>query len=278
MSETLSQLTTQVNLLYSSCNSISQSVQQLLESQVTYNGQVTELFSEVQSLSAQQTTNLGNINLLNSEVAQLIYYQNLSILSQNNTTFKAATLSNSNNIVTSPISLNGSISGNISYIIIGNNNYNKIIYYLNDYESNSQTFQFPSSLENPIVSSNLTSSEYTVSTNGVTFNATSSPINGYLVIEGLISGNTLTPIQNAPTSGSYQLLLINEGQYKKYLILFNNYLNDSGNTSTISFELPYSNLPFSQNFTNGNPVVALDGISIPSSTNLLNGYFLLEGW
>lgn len=278
MSETLSQLTTQVNLLYSSCNSISQSVQQLLESQITYNGQVTELFSEVQSLSAQQTTNLGNIDLLNSEVAQLIYYQNLSILSQNNTTFKAATLSNSNNIVTSPISLNGSISGNISYIIIGNNNYNKIIYYLNDYESNSQTFQFPSSLENPIVSSNLTSSDYTVSTDGVTFNNTSSPTNGYLVVEGLVSGNTLTPINNAPTSGSYQSLLINEGQYKKYLILFNNYLNDSGNTSTISFELPYSNLPFSQNFTNGNPVVALDGVSIPSSTNLLNGYFLLEGW
>jgi hypothetical protein len=279
MSETLSQLATQVNLLYSSCNAVSQSVQQLLEEQITYSQQTTQLFSEVNSLSSQQITNENNISILNQEVAQLIYYQNLSILSQNNTTFKSAVLSNSTDITaTSPISLSGSISGNISYVIIGNGSYNKIIYSFNNYQSTEQSFQFPNSLIDPLTSANLSNSDYSVSSNQITINSTTSPLNGVVVVEGLISGNTLASPINAPTSGAYQLLLINDGQYKKYLLYLNNYVNDSSEPDTISFELPFSIEPFVQNQTNGSPVINENGISMPVSTVSLNGYLIVEGW
>lgn len=277
---TLSQLSTQVNLLYSSCNSVSQSVQQLLESQITYSNQVTQLLSEVDSLSSQQTTDIGNINLLNSEVAQLIYYQNLSILSQNNTTFNAATLSNSTDTTASaPVSLSGSISGNITYSIIGNSQYNKIIYYFNNYQSDSQTLPFPNTLLSPLANTdNITSNDYSLSNNELTINQTTAPLNGTLVVEGLVSSDNLAPTVNAPTSGTYQTFFINIGQYKKYLIYLNNYVNDSGSDASIPFALPFSITPFFSNTTNNASTAEANGITIPSSSNIYNGYFIAEGW
>ena len=279
MSETLGQLETQVNLLYASCNSISLSVQQLLESQIINTNNLTQLSSQVQSLSSQQTSDIGSINLLNNELTQLIYYQNLSILSQNNTTFKNAVLTNSTELTaSSPITLEGTIGGSVSYVMIGNGNYNKILYSFNNYQSAAQSFPMPNALENPYVRSDLANTDYTVSSDEVVINATTGPLNGFLMVEGLLIGNTLTPAISAPTSGSYQILFVNVGPYKKYMIYFDAYINDTGISSTLSFELPFSNSPFVENETTDSLNVTNDGITIPSSSISLTGYLIVEGW
>jgi hypothetical protein len=280
VADTLDQLTNQVNALYANCNSISAIVNQLLESQPTYSTQLIELAAQVNTILSQQKTDSGNISILNTEVAQLIYYQNLSILGQNNTTFNAATLTESTNIVsTSPISINGSISGNITYSIIGNSQYNKIIYSFNNYQSASQSLPFPNSLLSPLVNSDgIIISQYSVSDSELTINQTTLALNGSLVVEGLVSQNNLSPVIDAPTSGSYQIYFNEIGQYKKYLIYLNNYVNDTGNVSNITFNIPFTNVPFFSNASNAAATIDTSGITLKSSSNPLNGYLIAEGW
>lgn len=183
MAESLSDVATQVNLLYASCNAISQTQQTLLNAvqSLTNNDSLNE--AGIAALSSVQESLSGSIDNLNTTLTSVLQQVNRMALTVTN---------------------------------------NKV--------NVSTAMQEPETID-------------------------------------------------APTSGTVSFVSFSIGAYKKILFFFDNYLNDQSDfTQEIAFANPFTVSPFSLGDVPPEVTVSPTQLSIPSSTNVLNGYITLEGF
>ncbi len=77
---TLAELATQVEQLYTSCNSMSEVTQNIMGELASYNVTMPQLLVQIQAIGAQQETMVGNINQLNKTLTLVVNQMNLSSL------------------------------------------------------------------------------------------------------------------------------------------------------------------------------------------------------
>lgn len=241
----------------------------------------------IYSLSSDFQTLESNIANVSNQVNSVAITQNLSIIQGSNSLFKsiAAQTSTTDETISDPITLQGVNSGNITYVIIKNSIYQKLVFSFNNYindSSENMTINFPYSyIYNPFINNPL-SIPNTVNLDSISFTNSDNVLNGVMVVEGFISNslNDSTYYQlNGQSSGTIDIYYTTEGNITKYIIMFNQYMNNTNGNQVITLPVAYSNSPLINNTTELAMTVSNNILTIvsPSSTVLYTGMVILEG-
>lgn len=264
------------------------------------NTQYSALFTQYANSSNAISNNSGMINTLNTEYSELLsnftsitnqvnaiaITQNLAIIQGANSVFQsiASQTTASESTVSDPITLQGPNGGSLQYVIVKNSIYQKIVFNFTNYVNNSNTqmtVAFPYSFIYLPYVNNSGLLSFTLSTNSISFNS-SSTINGVMVIEGLISttlNNSSYYQTNGQSSGSIDIYYATDGSITKYVMLFNQYMNNTTNNQVITLPVGFSNSAL-VNTTMALEMIANGSsftITSPDSTTLYTGMVILEG-
>jgi|GEM_PF-3283111 len=239
------------------------------------------LYMQNQIWSGTSTT-IGNFNFADiSGVNQKIIVNNpMQMLKLSNFTggYGGVTFNASVNTV---LIENGVLGGNPSLIVNANVNYIKLL-------SNT--------VSGVLISSTNTTTNYTIDVlsidglyniyqHGAFSNATNVTINAY-DFKNIPSGTyTTMPTQsstNGTTAGTVSMDAVEyRVEYKKYVITFSGYENDTTTNQTINFPLPFSTSAVITGNNTGLTISATtSGITItaPNSTTTYSGIVIIEGW
>ncbi len=137
---------------------------------------------------------------------------------------------------------------------------------------NSPTFIDVTALGNVLISGNIVSNAAISSTGNIS--------SGAIISALQINNNMGTAILTGITAGTIEYSMPERGTFKKFIIYFSAYENDTTTAQIITFPVAFSHIPSvnNQSGITGVVVSASDILIDPDVTTSWTGYFILEGY